>query len=687
MFADNHKISGRQTFRLLTFDLLGAGTLLLPTVLAKTAGRDGIFCIALGVAAALLYLGLLAPLVRDMGEAFPLYLERKLGKACGRVCTAGYVLYFVLLAGYVAYLFADVVIKSLLGEESFWLVLVVLLLLTGYGVWGGIEGRARAYELLFWFLAVPLFAMFVFATDEVQADYWAPVFTQGADRIALGGYCVFVFLGLISLLLFLGGYVEKRAALLRAGKGAVLFCGGVYAALYLILLGIFGAGALGEMEFPAITMMSTVQTYGGFLKRTDAFMFGIWFFSLYALLNGSVFYGGYCLTYLLGLGSGKGARERERKISIGVLPAVLILALVFYQSASALRWFELFLWYAGTPFLVAVPLLLRFASLFKGQKTAKRAAVMLALVLLSGTVCGGCGAAELEDRSFPAELAVKEAANVSEAWLAAEYTDNSRPDYNHLKVLFLERALLENEAQMRELLDLLEQKNDVPRNTYVVAVEDANRIMELSETLGESVGTYLEKQFETVSEIDKRMYPTLGMFYQEQENRQETLFIPFAEEADGKPKVQAYCVWKRGTPAGMISPEEAKVSFFMQNKLKSYLLSVGDHVIVELGGGRSRVTFDEKNGQRQVSVQICCSGNIVSQKGETSEEELTEALTAYVNETAEQLRKEQGIDLANSYRKLGGAERGWYFAYRSAPETYEASVEIVCDLQIDWKKF
>lgn len=109
MFADNHKISGRQTFRLLTFDLLGAGTLLLPTVLAKTAGRDGIFCIALGVAAALLYLGLLAPLVRDMGEAFPLYLERKLGKACGRVCTAGYVLYFVLLAGYVAYLFADVV--------------------------------------------------------------------------------------------------------------------------------------------------------------------------------------------------------------------------------------------------------------------------------------------------------------------------------------------------------------------------------------------------------------------------------------------------------------------------------------------------------------------------------------------------------------------------------------------------
>ena len=31
---------------------------------------------------------------------------------------------------------------------------------------------------------------------------------------------------------------------------------------------------------------------GGFLKRTDAFMFSIWFFTLYAMLNSMVFYSG-----------------------------------------------------------------------------------------------------------------------------------------------------------------------------------------------------------------------------------------------------------------------------------------------------------------------------------------------------------------------------------------------------------
>lgn len=691
MFAENHKISGRQAFRLLTFDLLGIGTLLLPTVLAETAGRDGIFCVALGVAAALLFLWLLGPLVRGMNEPFPRCLERILGKFCGRVCLAGYALYFVLLAGYVAYLFADVVLKSLLREESFLLVLIIVLLLAAYGVWGGIEGRARAYEILFWFLAAPLLIMFFCAADEVQTDYWAPVFMQGINRTALGAYCVFMCLALVSLVLFLSGYVEKQAALLRAGRLAVLFSGGIYAVLYLILLGIFGAAALGEMEFPAITMMSTVRTYGGFLKRTDAFMFGIWFFTLYALLNGCVFYGGYSLAHLFGGGGGQNAAGRaadnERRISVGVIPAVFALALVFYRYGEALHWFERFLWYAGTPFLVAVPALLRLAAALKGKKAAGRTAAMFALVLFSGTVFCGCSAAELEERSFPAELAVGDAENISEAWLAAEYADGSRPDYNHLKVLFLETDLLENERQMTELLELLEQKNDVPRNTYVVAVRDAGQISRLSEESEEPVGAYLEQQFETVSEIDRLAYPTLGMLYQEQENRQETLFIPYVEAVGEKPGVVSYYVWKRGSAAGKVEAAEAMISFFTQNKLESDLLSVDGGTIIELGDTRNQISFDEKNGQRQIVVQIKCTGKIVNETEGVSKEELEEAVAAYFNECAGRLLLERGIDLSNSYRKLGGAARGWYAEYEAAPETYEPSMEIVYDVEIDWMKF
>ena len=45
MFSENNRISGRQMYRLMTYDLLGIGTLLVPQMLAKAAGRDGILSI------------------------------------------------------------------------------------------------------------------------------------------------------------------------------------------------------------------------------------------------------------------------------------------------------------------------------------------------------------------------------------------------------------------------------------------------------------------------------------------------------------------------------------------------------------------------------------------------------------------------------------------------------------------
>lgn len=55
MFSDNNRISGRQAFRILTYDLLGAGSLLVPGILANRAGCDGIFSIGLAVVFALFY--------------------------------------------------------------------------------------------------------------------------------------------------------------------------------------------------------------------------------------------------------------------------------------------------------------------------------------------------------------------------------------------------------------------------------------------------------------------------------------------------------------------------------------------------------------------------------------------------------------------------------------------------------
>ena len=139
MFSENNQISGRQVFRLLTYDFLGMGTLLLPTMLADTAGRDGIFCILAGILSTFLYLKLLRYLLKGMKTSYPDFLKQKCGKVCGYVLWGGYFLYFILMASYTAYLFSTLMLSGLVENISFYLVLLLILLLAFYGMAGGIE--------------------------------------------------------------------------------------------------------------------------------------------------------------------------------------------------------------------------------------------------------------------------------------------------------------------------------------------------------------------------------------------------------------------------------------------------------------------------------------------------------------------------------------------------------------------
>ena len=688
MFSENNRISERQAFRLLTYDLLGLSTLILPGVLARTAGRDGIFGIAIGTAAAILYLRMLCALQKDCALDFPAYLEQRLGRFCGKLVQAGFLLYLLLLAGYTAYLFADAVLMSLLREESFYLVLCLLLILVFYGLWGGLEGRARIYELLFWVLLIPLFLMLFFSLDEIRTDYWIPVFTAGAGSVAEGGYYVFSALAVIMLILFLGNRVKEKEGLFRLGKRAVLLTAGIHAALYLILLGVFGERALGSMEYPAVTLMSTVRISGLFLRRTDAFMFAVWFFTLYALLTSCIFYSGEIVLQLLAKKAGQAyAGKREKAAYVAAILLTGATAVVCYRS---LEWMERLVWllcYVGTPFLVLVPFGLYLSRGWK-QKTlqrAQRGAAMIGLLLLCGGIFSGCKTAELEDRDFPVELALSDESDLTREFLDAGNAGNRMIDYSHLKVMILSRSFIENEGLMEELLRLLREKNEIPQSAYVVVADDAKGLQKAEEVLGEPVGVYLEQTFENVSPIKKQAYPTLGMLYQERENQNETLLLPFVKEKQEGLAVDCYYVWKRGAACGKIEKDAALLSFFTQGQMKEYQLPLKDGSAVSLTGAHTKISFGKEGEERQVTVQIRCSGELTGARQPEGEEDrrLTGQIEAYMNRLAKQTLSWHGVDVTNSFRKLG-VERDGYLCARERTGTYETALTIRYEVVIDW---
>ena len=700
MFSENNQISGRQVFRLLTYDFLGMGTLLLPTMLADTAGRDGIFCILAGILSTFLYLKLLRYLLKGMKTSYPDFLKQKCGKVCGYVLWGGYFLYFILMASYTAYLFSTLMLNGLVENISFYLVLLLILLLAFYGMAGGIEGRARVYEMLFWFLMIPLFLMLFAACREVKPAYWSPVFVADGKEMLNGSYYVFFCYSMVSIVLFLKEYVSDDKKHISAAEKAVGFSGGVFAVLYLILLGLFGVDALAQMKFPAVTMMSRVQVTGGFLKRTDAFMFSIWFFTLYAMLNSMVFYSGNLAAKVIR--DCGGYLEGKKRM----LPYLILLLLVygvtvlFYRNQQFLDCVTFLLWKIGTPFVVGVPVLLCLTG--ERKKHNKKVRVLVLVCFLFGCLfLQGCNVAELEDKAFPVLLNIRDQDDFQNVWLNHEYAGNKEVDYNHLKVVLIERSFLEKEAEVEDMLSMLEQEKEVPWNAYVMTTESCDRLAQTEGELDVLLGNYLEELLENTSGIDQKAYPTLGMLYEERVNHLETLYIPFvdiegeqsgaAEDDTEKPQITAYEVWKRGRAAGLVDTDTARAAFFTQNFADDYTLQLAPELYVKVDAASCRVKETEKIGaggltEQVVAVTVTGEGEILSGTVSASEKEqlLNTRMEDYLNAiAAHALEKE--IDITNSYRNLGADNRTWYFKYQNTPAAYEKDIKIQYLVKINWK--
>lgn len=700
MFSENNQISGRQVFRLLTYDFLGMGTLLLPTMLADTAGRDGIFCILAGILTTFLYLKLLRYLLKGMKTSYPDFLKQKCGKICGYVLWGGYFLYFILMASYTAYLFSTLMLSGLVENISFYLVLLLILLLAFYGMAGGIEGRARVYEMLFWFLMIPLFLMLFAACREVKPAYWSPVFVADGKEMLNGSYYVFFCYSMVSIVLFLKEYVSDDKKHISAAEKAVGFSGGVFAVLYLILLGLFGVDALAQMKFPAVTMMSRVQVTGGFLKRTDAFMFSIWFFTLYAMLNSMVFYSGNLAAKVIR--DCGGYLEGKKRM----LPYLILLLLVygvtvlFYRNQQFLDCVTFLLWKIGTPFVVGVPVLLCLTG--ERKKNNKKVRVLVLVCFLFGCLfLQGCNVAELEDKAFPVLLNIRDQDDFQNVWLNHEYAGNKEVDYNHLKVVLIERSFLEKEAEVEDMLSMLEQEKEVPWNAYVMTTESCDRLAQTEGELDVLLGNYLEELLENTSGIDQKAYPTLGMLYEERVNHLETLYIPFVdiegeqsgavEDDTEKPQITAYEVWKRGRAAGLVDTDTARAAFFTQNFADDYTLQLAPELYVKVDAASCRVKETEKIGaggltEQVVTVTVTGEGEILSGTVSASEKEqlLNTRMEDYLNAAATHALEKE-IDITNSYRNLGADNRTWYFKYQNTPAAYEKDIKIQYLVKINWK--
>lgn len=533
-FAQNESISPHQLYRLYVFNLLGVGTLVLPNNLAKL-GKYAFISIALGVFMAWLFMWI----VSEVRERRKTIYDRSIDKTK----YAKILIYDLIIAIYemsqavfLAWIFVKLIRDSLIPDESFTVVLLVIMAVCAYALSGGVECRARVYEVVFFFVLIPLAAMLLFAISDVRFDYLMIKDRVGVDfgiaDIFAGAYYVFAASISVFNILFVR---ERTASQIRGSVSKAIFTyAGILFLLYAVLLGNFGKYSLSEIEFPAVVLMSDVQIKGSFFKRADALMLSVWFFTLFSVLNMSLYYAVLrCENFAENtrkiiftfnknrhscsnkqFGSDRQKSHDKEKSTMRSWCIIFVIAVTVTLAYILESGDEIVKKYLGFLLCIAIPVI---------------------VVLTIGLMLTGCSAVELEERCFPTLAAVDIVDVVSHRDVSAnensgyiefyynmdksyepEYADDiktavdsfeerlsQKADTNHLKVILIGKTLRNDKAAYASFMEYCKISKKFPRNTYVCIADDINDIFD-------NMGDYYEQKINKENHEDGEPIITLG---------------------------------------------------------------------------------------------------------------------------------------------------------------------------------
>ena len=528
-FAQNESISPRQLYRLYVFNLLGVGTLVLPNNLAKL-GKYAFISIALGVFMAWLFMWI----VSEVRERRKTIYDRSIDKTkCAKMLIYDLIIsiYELSQAAFLAWIFVKLIRDSLIPDESFTVVLLVIMAVCAYALSGGVECRARVYEVVFFFVLIPLAAMLLFAISDVRLDYLMIKDRVGVDfsiaDIFAGAYYVFAASISVFNILFVR---ERTASQIRGSVSKAIFTyAGILFLLYAVLLGNFGKYSLSEIEFPAVVLMSDVQIKGSFFKRADALMLSVWFFTLFSVLNMSLYYAVLrCENFAENTGKIIFTFNKNRHSCSNKQFSSDKQKSHDKEKSTMRSWCIIF--------VIAVTLTLAYI-LESGDEIVKKylgfllcIAIPVIVVLTIGLMLTGCSAVELEERCFPTLAAVDIVDVVSHRDVSAnensgyiefyynmdksyepEYADDiktavdsfedrlsQKADTNHLKVI-----LIGDKAAYSDFMEYCKTSKKFPRNTYVCIADDINDIFD-------NMGDYYEQKINKENHEDGEPIITLG---------------------------------------------------------------------------------------------------------------------------------------------------------------------------------
>jgi spore germination protein (amino acid permease) len=641
MFSDNEKISLRQLKRIVVFDLFSISWLIIPRIAVETAGRDGLSAIILSIIIALIYAGFLLLLTKSIENNLMDYATRTVGKFLTFIIGVLYIIKLVACTVLVTRLFGEVIKETLLEDTDTRLIVFLLLLVSSYAASKGVEVRARITEVLYFIVIIPIFFFTLMGIREVDLSNLLPIFTEKPADIIYGGYLIFLTFTMLELLLFSIPLVNTERDCLKKEKRifrylvqSILIVGILDLLFFIVTAGILGMQETKAKLWSTITIIQSIDMPGGFIKRQDAFLLGIWMLSIFTLISGFIYYLSFFTKHIFHSSSHKYYIFVVTLLLFGICALPMDLEIYF-------DYFEFYMKYIGMPQSIIIPsFVVLISKLRKVKRKSALKTMMVFFLIFSVSSLTGCkDMTEIEDRNFVQTMGIDlEGDEITvyyvlpdlEAITGQGSTDSDkltielkgkdfweieeknqlqsdkRLDFSHIKAIILGKELAEDAMHLDEFLRYIENKYELGRNTLVFLSEDkAIDIIKLNGDVTNGVGEYLERLHRiNLMNVGKEEV-LIGDLIQSKNEDNLVTMVPIIAPREK-------------------SLENTGLGIFSNNKLAAEITEeVADYIYLAYGYGKNNrlfignepdVTIDASANENEESKDLDDTNNLVADK-------------------------------------------------------------------------
>lgn len=361
------KISALQMALLLYPTIIATAILSMPSLIARSAGRDMWMSPIIASIAGFLAVFLAVSLHKMYkGKTIIQISEAVVGKIPGKVLGFLFVFFYLDTSGMIVRSYSEFIVTSFLFKTPQVVVISSMVLLCALSVYAGLEVTARAGQLLFPLFVLPIIFSSFFLASDFQPKNMLPMLENGLLPPLKGALPPIGWFTEFFLIAFLLPFLSNVKKGMKYGVLVVL---GVMISLVVVnLIVLFILGDATANKIYPLMNVGRYASFAGFFENMEAVIMAVWIAGAFVKI--SVFY------YVTALGMAQWLNLSDYRPIVWPL-GILIVQFSFWGAPSTMAMarydFMVFTYYAALIQLI-LPMLLLVIAFVRNRKKKKSAA-------------------------------------------------------------------------------------------------------------------------------------------------------------------------------------------------------------------------------------------------------------------------------------------------------------------------